>query len=167
MSRVRRQDSIKCCIWVVTSDFYTPNYFDPVTSPGVRYSFTGALTEPRQVLPGGYLSWQDAASGHWWQEVWFGTDQPVFRDLGVIDQRANGNVRAVIDRGTMGGTMKAIARGRTKSEAAGITVAAISPSAVTRAAMWRERTSEILEGARKDSGDRAGIARRGAPRIRR
>jgi hypothetical protein len=96
---------------ILVSDFYTPNYFDPVTSPGVRYSFTGALTEPRQVLPGGYLSWQDAASGHWGQEVWFGTDQPVFRDLGVIDQRANGNVRAVIDRSTMGGTMKAIARG--------------------------------------------------------
>ncbi len=152
---------------ILVSDFYTPNYFDPVTSPGVRYSFTGALTEPRQVLPGGYLSWQDAASGHWWQEVWFRTDQPEFRDLGVIDQRANGNVRAVIDRSTMGGTMKAIARGRTKSEAAGITVAAISPSAVTRAAMWRERTNEILEGARKDSGDRAGAGRRSTPRIRR
>jgi hypothetical protein len=132
----------------------------------VRYSFTGALTEPRQVLPGGYLSWQDAASGHWWQEVWFGTDQPQFRDLGVIDQRANGNVRAVIDRNTMPGTMKAIARGRTKSEAAGITVAEISPATITRAAMWRERTSEILEGARKDSGDRAASTRRATPRIR-
>ena len=151
---------------ILVSDFYTPNYFDPVKAAGVRYSYTGALTEPRQVLPGGYLSWQDAASGHWWQEVWFGTDQPEFRDLGVIDQKANGNVRAVIDRGTMGSTMKAIARGRTKSEAAGITAAAISPSAVTRAAMWRERTNEILEDARKDSGDRAGTARRAAPRIR-
>jgi len=151
---------------ILVSDFYTPNYFDPVKAAGVRYSYTGALTEPRQVLPGGYLSWQDAASGHWWQEVWFGSDQPEFRDLGVIDQKANGNVRAVIDRGTMGSTMKAIARGRTKSEAAGITAAAISPSAVTRAAMWRERTNEILEGARKDSGDRAGTARRAAPRIR-
>jgi len=151
---------------ILVSDFYTPNYFDPVKAAGVRYSYTGALTEPRQVLPSGYLSWQDAASGHWWQEVWFGTDQPEFRDLGVIDQKANGNVRAVIDRGTMGSTMKAIARGRTKSEAAGITAAAISPSAVTRAAMWRERTNEILEGARKDSGDRAGTARRAAPRIR-
>ena len=151
---------------ILVSDFYTPNYFDPVKAAGVNFSYTGALTEPRQVLPGGYLSWQDAASGHWWQEVWFGTDQPEFRDLGVIDQKANGNVRAVIDRGTMGSTMKAIARGRTKSEAAGITAAAISPSAVTRAAMWRERTNEILEGARKDSGDRAGTARRAAPRIR-
>src|SRR5262249_60863709 len=105
---------------ILVSDFYTPNYFDPVKAAGVRYSYTGALTEPRQVLPGGYLSWQDAASGHWWQEVWFGTDHPEFRDLGVIDQKANGNVRAVIDRSTMGGTMKAIARGRTKSEAPGI-----------------------------------------------
>jgi hypothetical protein len=89
---------------ILVSDFYTPNYFDPVKAAGVRYSYTGALTEPRQVLPGGYLSWQDAASGHWWQEVWFGSDQPEFRDLGVIDQKANGNVRAVIDRATMGST---------------------------------------------------------------
>ena len=39
------------------SDFYTPRFFDPLVAPGVRYSFTGALTEPRQVLRGGYLSW--------------------------------------------------------------------------------------------------------------
>lgn len=151
---------------ILVSDFYTPNYLDPVKAPGVRYSFTGSLTEPRQVLPGGYLSWQDGASGHWWQEIWFGTDKPTFRDLGLIDQKANGNVRAVIDRSTMGGTMQAIARGRTKADAAGLTVAAISPSTDTRAAMWREQTNEILEGARKESGDQAGSGRRSAPRVR-
>ncbi len=26
---------------VLVSDFYTPNYFDPVKAPGVRYSYTG------------------------------------------------------------------------------------------------------------------------------
>jgi hypothetical protein len=43
---------------VLVSDFYTPNFFDPghrVRS--VRYSFTVAITEPREVLDGGYLSW--------------------------------------------------------------------------------------------------------------
>jgi hypothetical protein len=150
---------------ILVSDFYTPNFFDPVNAPGVRYSFTGALTGPRQVLPGGYLSWQDAASGHWWQEIWFGTDQPTFRDLGVIDQKANGNVRAVIDRNTMVGTMHAIARGRNKADAAGLTVAAIAPSSSTRAAMWRDQTSEILESARKGFSDQAGSGRRSAPQV--
>jgi hypothetical protein len=42
---------------VTVSDFYTPNFFDPVVATGVRYSFTGALTRPREVLKNGYLSW--------------------------------------------------------------------------------------------------------------
>ena len=41
------------------SDFYTPRYFDPVGIESVRYSFTGAIGEPLQILPGGYLSWID------------------------------------------------------------------------------------------------------------
>jgi hypothetical protein len=41
------------------SDFYTPRYFDPVRTESVRYSFTGAIEEPLQILPGGYLSWID------------------------------------------------------------------------------------------------------------
>ncbi|HEY2138731.1 MAG TPA: hypothetical protein VGH00_01525, partial [Chthoniobacterales bacterium] len=40
---------------ILVSDFYTPSYFDPVKAAGVRYSFTGAITGPRQVLKGGYL----------------------------------------------------------------------------------------------------------------
>jgi hypothetical protein len=47
---------------VLVSDFYTPNFFDPRYVKGVRYSFTGAITEPHQVLEGGYLSWFDAQS---------------------------------------------------------------------------------------------------------
>ena len=30
----------------VVSDFYTPNYFDPIKSGGTRYSFSGAVTAP-------------------------------------------------------------------------------------------------------------------------
>jgi len=52
---------------VLVSDFYTPNFFDPVTAPGVRYSYTGAITEPRQVLDGGYISWWDPISTHVFQ----------------------------------------------------------------------------------------------------
>src|SRR4051812_48573878 len=52
---------------ITVSDFYTPEFFDPVTSPGVRYSFTGAIDAPRKVLDGGYISWRDTISGHWFQ----------------------------------------------------------------------------------------------------
>src|SRR6266566_2445156 len=52
---------------VLVSDFYTPNFFDPVATAGVRYSFTGAITRPHQVLDGGYLSWLDPESNHLWQ----------------------------------------------------------------------------------------------------
>jgi len=52
---------------VLVSDFYTPDFFAPATVPGVRYSFRGNLQAPRQVLDGGYLSWQNPADGHVWQ----------------------------------------------------------------------------------------------------
>ncbi|MFM0130295.1 phospholipase D-like domain-containing protein [Paraburkholderia sediminicola] len=42
---------------VLVSDFYTPNYFDPAGTSGARYSFSGKITRPRQVLPNGYLTW--------------------------------------------------------------------------------------------------------------
>jgi hypothetical protein len=57
---------------VLVSDFYTPHYFDPVAASGVRYSFTGAITRPRDVLPNGYLSWIDPASEEIQQLKYFG-----------------------------------------------------------------------------------------------
>jgi hypothetical protein len=52
---------------VMVSDFYTPQYFDPVQSSGVRYSFSGQIRGPREVLDGGYLSWFDPESRHLFQ----------------------------------------------------------------------------------------------------
>ncbi len=52
---------------VVVSDFITPHYHDPQDSSGARYSFTGALRFPRDVLRGGYLTWEDPALGEWFQ----------------------------------------------------------------------------------------------------
>lgn len=42
---------------VPVTDFLTPHFYDPVAVAGTRYSFTGALTKPRDVQPGGYVSW--------------------------------------------------------------------------------------------------------------
>lgn len=52
---------------VMVSDFYTPQYFDPLKSRGVRYSFSGQLRGPREVLDGGYLSWFDPQTRHLFQ----------------------------------------------------------------------------------------------------
>jgi len=68
---------------VLVSDFYTPEFFDPVTSSGVRYSFVGAVKQPKQVLDGGYLSWFDPASEHAFQLLVSGSKK-TFRDLGKV-----------------------------------------------------------------------------------
>jgi hypothetical protein len=80
---------------VLVSDFYTPQYFDPVQNDGVRYSFTGAIKQPRQVLKGGYLSWHDPVSDHWFQQTFFGA-KAATKDLGVLD-RKNRSLREMID----------------------------------------------------------------------
>ncbi len=149
---------------ILVSDFYTPNYFDPVKAPGVRYSYTGAITEPRQVLKGGYLSWEDAVSGSWWQEIWFDTPQPAFRSLGPIDSKSAGNLRAAIDRLTMEDTMNAIRRGRQVAEAAGVHVSVVSMSGAAKASSLQEQIDDILRASRKKSS--ASSRRRSAPSVR-
>jgi hypothetical protein len=79
------------------SDFYTPRYFDPA-QPSMphpaRYDFMGHITEPRQVLPQGYLSWREG-DGEWFQELYFGK-KPQFRPIGKFDKSA-GSLRTWID----------------------------------------------------------------------
>lgn len=128
---------------ILVSDFYTPHYFDPVTASGVRYSFTGSISQPRQVLRGGYLSWKDAVSGHWWQETWFDGGQPTYRDIGAADAKA-GSIRSFIDRLTAKNTAQEIARGRAHAARAGLTVAQAQHSLGANAAMWREQIRTIL-----------------------
>jgi hypothetical protein len=105
---------------VLVSDFYTPRYFDPFKAAGVRCSFTGAITEPRQVLEGGYLSWHDPVGDHWWQQVWFDA-QPAFVDLGVLT--GHGSLRTKVDQATEG-RMRAGTRGRASALLAGMPVQA-------------------------------------------
>jgi hypothetical protein len=70
----------------LVSDFCTPNYYDPVGAAGVRYSFTGALTGPRQILRDGYLSWRDPATGDWWQADRMNRNDLHFTRLGRLDE---------------------------------------------------------------------------------
>ena len=44
---------------IAVSDFITPHFYDPVVASGTNYSFGGNIKAPRQVLPGGYISFVD------------------------------------------------------------------------------------------------------------
>jgi hypothetical protein len=131
---------------ILMSDFYTPQFFDPVKADGVRYSFTGAITEPRTILEGGYISWHDPVSDHWWQEIFFGPE-PEFRDLGVFDAAKTGmSLRSWIDGQTdhpgIDEGLPKDNRTLTAAVAAGEQTAA---SANAKANAWRDQISAILQ----------------------
>jgi hypothetical protein len=81
---------------IFLSDFYTPEYFDPVTAPGVRYSFNGSLTGPRTVAPGGYVTWHDPVTDDWWQKTFFDSQEAV-QNIGPIIPPAGRSFRGTID----------------------------------------------------------------------
>jgi hypothetical protein len=82
---------------IVVSDFLTPHYYDPIVTPGTRYSFTGALTAPRQLLPGGYISYVDEETDRWMQILWVDPSQPpTYNDLGPAPANAK-SLRLWID----------------------------------------------------------------------
>lgn len=49
---------------IAVSEFCTPNYFDSEANAAVRYSCKNRITQPHQVLNGGYLWWLDPVSTH-------------------------------------------------------------------------------------------------------
>jgi len=65
------------------ADFCTPSFYQSEPTPGARYSFTGAVSKPFEVLPQGYITWQEIRTKRWWQTVFFG-EKPVHRDMGVF-----------------------------------------------------------------------------------
>jgi len=68
---------------IAVSDFITPNFYDPIVTPGTRYSFTGAIQGPRQILPGGYISWVDPATNEMQQILYVDPNSPpTLVDLG-------------------------------------------------------------------------------------
>jgi hypothetical protein len=154
---------------ILVSDFYSTRFFDPVGAPGVRYSFTGALQEPRQVLRGGYLSWMDPSTGSWWQEIWFDGNQPSFRELGKLDAQ-NGSFRSQIDRRTAPDTQRAHASGLRGAKGAGISERKTMSASQARASQLRQQIRTLtggpsLAGARSNGPDAplAGLRRPPSP----
>src|SRR4029077_12700503 len=56
--------------------FLTPPFYDPMLTQGPRYSFTGALKKPREILPGGYISWINPAAEEVQQLQYVDPNQP-------------------------------------------------------------------------------------------
>jgi hypothetical protein len=84
---------------VLVADFYFESFFDPVTSSGTRYSYSGAIQKPRDVLKGGYLSWMVPETGEWFQKIFFGT-KPKYQSLGVFDAAKFTCLREFVDHNT-------------------------------------------------------------------
>ena len=81
---------------VAVSDFITPHFYDPVVTGGTRYSFGGNIKKPRQVLPGGYISFVDAQKHEVEQILWVGR-QPKLRNLGPA---TGASLRVFVDNET-------------------------------------------------------------------
>jgi hypothetical protein len=140
---------------ILVSDFYSVRFFDPVAAPGVRYSFTGAIRQPREVLRGGYLSWLDVASDDWWQETWFSGNRPTFRNLGQMNA-ANGSFRTQIDRLTSEDRSRAMSGGLRAARAAGLPATETDRIAAVRAARLRQQIDDLTSrgsGRNGDSGE--------------
>jgi hypothetical protein len=83
---------------IPVSEFVLPDYYTAFT-PGI-YSYARNITQPREVLAGGYLSWRDLlTSPHQWTQFVISQDGPEFRDLGP-NPSPEVHLRGFIDRQT-------------------------------------------------------------------
>ena len=67
---------------IAVSDFITPHFYDPVTTSAARYSFGGNIKRPRQILPGGYISWVNPATNQLQQLLYVDPGPPKIVTLG-------------------------------------------------------------------------------------
>lgn len=125
---------------IPVSDFLTPNYYDPVGTSGQLYSFTGAISRPRQVLPGGYITWQSVLDQQWCQLRMFpdAISSAVPHIVNLSNQTnfgelaKRGALRAASDRVTT----PAVVDAQKSESAAGLEplAAGVSPEAMARGA---------------------------------
>jgi hypothetical protein len=84
---------------VPVSDFYTPRFFDPVQVDRSRYSYTGAIELPLQILEGGFLSWIDPSDSGLYQ-LGAGQTEPVLLADLVQLARSTAPLRTIVDART-------------------------------------------------------------------
>jgi hypothetical protein len=129
---------------VTVSDFYTPKYFSTIFNSADRYSHTGAIKRPRQVLKGGYLSWHDPVTDHWFQETFFQGTSSRFRDLGPLTAAAKSFRRQIYDVTKEAFVIRRQKTKPSKSLTKALT-AAVEPMN-SRATRWREQIAVIKAG---------------------
>jgi hypothetical protein len=66
---------------IAVSDFITLRFYDPVSAAGTRYSFASNIQKPRQILPGGYISFVNPQTDEL-QQILFLGPKPELRTLG-------------------------------------------------------------------------------------
>jgi hypothetical protein len=81
---------------IAVSDFITPHYYEPSAALGMRYSFGGHIKAPHQVLNGGYVSFGDPTTNHWYQVV-VNNGKATTRSLGILNMSGK-SLRETIDR---------------------------------------------------------------------
>jgi hypothetical protein len=94
---------------IAVSDFITPHFYDPIVAAGTRYSFGGNIKRPRQVLPGGYISFIDSASDEIEQILYLGNAP----ELRVLGSAGGASLRVFVD----GKTWELVRKGRTPDKA--------------------------------------------------
>jgi hypothetical protein len=129
---------------VTVSDFYTPKYFSTVFNPADRYSHTGAIKRPRQVLKGGYLSWHDPVTDHWFQETFFTGNKSKFRDLGRLTAAAKSFRRQIYDVTNEAFKVRRPTGKQLKALSPALTAAAAPMN--SKATQWREQIAAIKGG---------------------
>lgn len=131
---------------ILVSDFYTPSFFEPVASAGAAYSFSGAIKAPREVLRGGYISWHDPVTDHWWQQTWFGAERE-YRDLGVFEASVK-SLRSEIDKRTPHPELvEGLDKENPTLQAAVAVGAQTAESAGAKATLLREQVGAIRDSA--------------------
>ena len=81
---------------IAVSDFITPHYYDPAAVAGTRYSFGGNIQRPRQLLPGGYISFVNPQADEVQQILFLGA-KPELRNLGTA---GGASLREFVDNRT-------------------------------------------------------------------
>ncbi len=123
------------------SDFYTPNFFDPVYAPSVRYSFTGCITKPRQVLEGGYISWMIPATGEWFQAKNDG--EITIESAGFLTKEDCKSWREIIDARTAQPLKKILEAHSLKG--ANLSTSLLTASFRNNSSGWAKRLREDIE----------------------
>lgn len=132
---------------VPVADFYTPRYFDPVAVASLRYSFTGQLERPLEILEGGYLTWIDPDdSGLYTLSA--GDTEPV-RVASLLElSRSTAPLRTVVDtHGPRPEVSWATLRAATNAVAAGSAYDAVNAASEAAGLRTAEAVVSLATGA--------------------